>query len=148
MLLFIPMNAKRLILFDPTTNCIAEVGDDLGSAKYKYGSASLGADGAVYCAPMNAPWALRVVVVESTRLRRGIGFVIKDDAESASPDISPAISASMPEAITQFCNGIATVHKFLFSGTVLSWDGRTVIGIPLQVSSRFFIQELALIYFC
>lgn len=59
-IIFTPMNASRVLALDPINLKTVMVGDDLGDEQYKYDGACLGADGAVYCAPVSANQALRI----------------------------------------------------------------------------------------
>ena len=61
-LVFIPLNARRILVLDPSTNFAALCCDDLGSEEFKYSSSCVGSDGAIYSSPMNALVALRAVV--------------------------------------------------------------------------------------
>ena len=59
-IVFTPMNKRKVLALDPINYRTCLVGDDLGAEQYKYDGACLGADGAAYCAPVSALQALRI----------------------------------------------------------------------------------------
>ncbi len=52
--LFTPLNARQVLVFDPWTQRSCFGGDDLGLGTFKFDGTCLGADGSAYCAPVSA----------------------------------------------------------------------------------------------
>ena len=140
LILFIPLNARRLLVLNPKTLETCYVGGDLGGLSMKFFSGAL-AYGSVYCAPANAPHVLRIdfPTMSSPSVHGSTGY-LKDKRSlqaQGSVDENVDINVAWPPECKVVHLGPARNAKFKFVDSVLSSDGKTVIGVPM--SEQYFI---------
>jgi len=85
---FVPLNASRVLIINPVTLELSLAGGDLGPEPNKFGSACVASDGVVFCMPLSFPRVLRITFQPNGKVEH------KDD-EAGLDEEAPGLLAEI-----------------------------------------------------